>query len=228
MLMAVAGSDNDARLYDRTPYTHDNGTAADSHESNLTAVDTVETITDADVELLELTTAPAGGPSAGITYTIAYLNVISDGAFTGELRVAATGRIDKHGYVGPINAIDEKTAAAHLADADVLFTASTPTDGHLGAYAARHVGERTRARNTGAPLSDERQLDNYTTWGATRPDAMDIVHVRHIADVATCGTGSSYACHITDLLDHTTTEFSSNRTDTGADAHHAFAPAAIR
>jgi hypothetical protein len=38
---------------------------------------------------------------------------------------------------------------------------------------------------------------------------MDIIYVRHIADVAAylCGTGSTYACHITELLDHTTTEF---------------------
>ena len=127
LLMATAGSDAPARLYDQTPYTHDNGTAADAHESNIAANATVGTITGIDVGLLELTTAPGGGPSGGITYTIAYLNVLSDGAFTGDLRIAATGRIGTHGYFDPINAIDEKTAAAHLADADVLFTPSPPT-----------------------------------------------------------------------------------------------------
>lgn len=216
LLMATAGSDATARLYDQTPYTHDNGTAADSHESNLTAYATVETITGADLDPLEFTTAPGGGPSGGIAYTIAYLNVLSDGAFTGDLRVAATGRIDTHGYVDPINAVDEKTAAAHLAAADVLFTPSTPTDDHLDTYAARHVGELFRARHTGNPLTDERQLDNYHAWGTNRPDGMDIIHVRHIADIAAylCGTGSTHACHITELLEDTTTEFTNEPVDT--------------
>lgn len=209
LLMATEGSDATARLYEDTPYTHDNGTAPDAHESNLTAVDTVETITAIDIDLLELTTAPGGGPSGGLPYTVAYLNIISNGAFTGDLRIAATGRLGTHGYIDPINAIDQKSAAAHLADADVLFTPSTPTDHHLDTYNTRYVGELFRARHTGKPLTDERQLDNYHTWGTDQPDGMDIVHVRHIADVAAylCGTGSSYACHVTELLEDTTTEF---------------------
>jgi len=221
LLMATAGSDATAQLFDETPYTHDNGTAADAHESNVAAVDTVETVTGTDIDLLELTTAPGGGPSGGITYTIAYLNVLSDGAFTGDLRIAATGRIGTHGYVDPINAIDEKTAAAHLADADVLFTPSTSTDQHLDTYGARHVGERNRARHTGNPLADERRLDNYHAWGADRPDGMDIIHVRHVADVAAylCGTGSTYACHITELLEDTTTEFTTKPVDADEPSH---------
>lgn len=230
MLMAVAGSDAEARLYDRTPYTHDNGVAADSHESNVTAVAVVETITGADLDLLDLTTAPAGGPSAGIAYAIGYLDVISDGAFTGDLRIAATGRIDHHGYVGPITAVDEKAAAAHLADVDVLFTPSTPTDGRLTTFAARYTGEHHRTSHTGTPLADERKLDNYTAWGATRPDGMDVVHVRHIADVAAylCGAGSTDACHVMDLLGPTTTEFASSPTDTALHTEHGVLPGAIR
>jgi hypothetical protein len=203
MLMATAGSDAHARLYDETPYTHDRGVAADTHHSNLIAVETVEAITGRDVDLLELTTAPGGGSSAGIAYAIAYLNIISDGAFTGDVRVAATGRLGREGYVHPITAIDEKTAAAHHAAADVLFTPSTPTTEHLDLYSARHVGELFRVAFTDNPLAEERQLDLYHSWGATQPDGLDVVGVRHIADVAAylCGAGSSYACTIVDQLD---------------------------
>jgi len=69
-------------------------------------------------------------------------------------------------------------------------------------YGARHVGELFRARNTGRTLADERRLENYRNWGTDRPNGMDIVGTRHIADVAAylCGTGSDYACHIADDL----------------------------
>ncbi len=214
LLMATAGSVAPARLYDETPYRHDRGVAPEAQGSNVAAVGLVETITGADVELLELTTAPGGGPSGGIAYTIAYLDVVSDGAFTGDLRVAATGRLGTQGYVDPVNAIDEKTAAAHLAGVDVLFAASTPGDDQVDLYGARSVGERHRARHTGATLADERRLDEYRAWGARRPDAMDIVHVRHVADVAAylCGAGSDDACHVTGLLERTTTEFATGPT----------------
>jgi len=202
VLMATAGSDAQARLYDQTSYTHDYGVHTDAVESNITAVETVEAITGEDLDPLVLTTAPGGGPSGGLIYAITYLNIISKGAFTGDVRVAATGRLSSHGYVHPINAIDEKIAAAHLADADVLFTPSTPTNENIEAYGARLVGELFRARNTGAALAEERRLDNYRNWGAEHLNGMDVVGIRHIADVAAylCGAGSNYACSIVDIL----------------------------
>lgn len=202
VLMATAGSDAHARLYDKTPYTHDYGVHADVVKSNVTAVETVEGITGEDLDPVDLTTAPGGGPSGGLIYAITYLNIISNGAFTGDVRVAATGRLSSHGYVHPINAIDEKIAAAHLAGADVLFTPSTPTNENIDEYGARLVGELFRARNTGAALAEERRLDNYRDWGADHPNGMDVVGIRHIADVAAylCGTGSNYACGIVDIL----------------------------
>ncbi|MGA7759327.1 MAG: S16 family serine protease [Ilumatobacteraceae bacterium] len=202
VLMAIAGSDEHARLFDQTRYTHDQGIASDTLESNLTAVEVVEMITGADLHLLDFTTAPGGGPSGGLIYAISYLNIVSDGAFTGDVRVAATGQLGVQGYVHAINGIDEKTGAAHLADADVLFTPSTPSTDNIDAYGTRHVGELFRARNTGAPLAEERQLDHYRNWGTDRPVGMDIVGTRHIADVAAylCGTGSKYACDILGLL----------------------------
>jgi hypothetical protein len=202
LLMATAGSAASAQLFDDTPYTHDNGTPAETLASNIAAAELATTITGIDVELLDLTTAPGGGPSGGLIYTIAYLNVISDGAFTGDLRIAATGELAPDGYLDPITAINEKVAAAHLADADVLFSPSTPTADHIEEYGARHVGELFRARNTGSTLAEERRLDDYQAWGAGRPKGTDIVGTRHIADVAAylCGAGSAYACEILEAL----------------------------
>jgi hypothetical protein len=134
LLMGSSGSTANARLYDASPYTHDYGAHPDTITSNHLAAQTVRTITGSDLELLELTGAPGGGPSGGVTRAIAYLNVISDGAFTGDLRVAATGRLGPDGHVSSIDHIDAKTAAAHLADADVLFTPSVPTSAIRDTY----------------------------------------------------------------------------------------------
>jgi hypothetical protein len=180
-------------------------------ESNQQAVRTIDGITDTDLQTVNFTSAPGGGPSAGITYAIAYLNIISDGAFTGDLVVAATGGLEAPGYVHPINAINEKTAAAHLAGADVLFTPSFPADELIEIHGTRVVGELSRARNTGSNLTNERQWDNYHRWGMNRPNnEMDVVGIRHIGDVATylCGAGSDYACDIHKHLENVVTDTS--------------------
>jgi hypothetical protein len=203
LLMGSSGSTANARLYDESPYTHNYGTHPDTTASNLLAAQTVQTITGSDLELLELTAAPGGGLSGGVTRAIMYLNVLSDGAFTGDLRVAATGRLGPDGHVSSIHHIDAKTAAAHLANADVLFTPSIPTNAIRDTHSARLVGELIRDPNTGATLNDPHRVEMFHQWGASRPDGMDIVDARHLIDVASylCGTGSTYACHITELLD---------------------------
>ena len=202
MLMATEGSEAKARVFDQTPFTHARGVAADTLGSNHAAVAAVAAITGAHLEMVDLTSPPGGGSSGGLAYTIAYINVVTRGAFTGRLRVAATGALAVDDYVLPIKAIDEKSAAAHLADADVLFTPSTPSDATLALYASRFVGELFRARDTGSDLAGERLWTNYRRWGADRPEGMDVVAVRHIGDVAAylCGAGADVACAIADTL----------------------------
>ena len=206
LLLAIAGSDNNARLYDRTPYQlGSDQTHTEVIESNQQAVRVIEDITGTDLQMVNFTSAPGGGLSAGVTYAIAYLNIISDGAFTGDLVVAATGNLDQHGYVRPISAINEKTAAAHLAEANVLFTPSMPAAELIEVHDARVVGELFRARNTGSTLADERLWNHYHRWGVNRPNnGMDVVGIRHIGDVAAylCGAGSDYACDIVQLLEN--------------------------
>jgi hypothetical protein len=203
LLMGSSGSTANARLYDASPYTHDYGAHPDTITSNHLAAQVVRTITGSDLELLELTGAPGGGPSGGVTRAIAYLNVISGGAFTGDLRVAATGRLGPDGHVGSIDHIDAKTAAAHLADADVLFTPSVPTSDVRDTYGTRFIGELVRDPNASVTLNDPHRVEMFHQWGASRPDGMDIVDARHLIDVASylCGTGSTFACHVTELLD---------------------------
>ena len=77
-------------------------------------------ITGSDVPLLDLTTSGGGGPSGGVVYTIAYLDVISNGGFTGDLRVAGTGRVWPGGRYNPVDGIEQKVAAAYVADVDVM------------------------------------------------------------------------------------------------------------
>ncbi len=207
LLLAVDGSDRVARLYDSTAYTlRSPHIHPGARASNDIAFDVVGNLLERDLPLIEFTSAPGGGPSAGLTYAIGYLNVESNGAFTGAVSVASTGALTHDGYVQPILAIDEKAAAAHLADVDVLFTPSTPTAGTVTSFGSRFEGELFRARNPGARLADERLWEHYEGWGADRPGGMDIIAVRHIGDVAAylCGTGSDYACMVRDTLGNST------------------------
>lgn len=198
VLMATAGSQVHARLYDATPFTHRYGRHADTEASNDTARAAIEELLGDEVPARSFTTPPGGGSSTGLPYAIAYLNLVSGGAFTDRFGVAATGRIDEVGYVHPVQAVDEKTAAAGLAGADVLFTPSTPGHDALDEYGARFVGELHRVRLSGRPLAEERHLDRYREWGSDGPAGMDVVGVRHLGDVAAylCGAGSSFACDV--------------------------------
>jgi len=203
LLIGSSASTRTARVYDSTPYTHDSDSHPDTLASNLTAARNVESITGADIDFIEMTNASVGGLSGGLTRAIAYLDVFSDGAFTGGLRVAATGVLSPEGHVGAIDGIDNKAAAAHLADVDALFTATVPTHSALDAYGARLVGELVRDPSTGGSLNDPRRVQQFREWGANRPSGMDVIDTRHLIDVSSylCGAGSSFACDVTDRLD---------------------------
>ncbi len=207
-LFASNGSDDHTRLYDATAYTL---VRPDVHPemvaSNETAAAVVADILDREVTTREFTSAPAGGYSAGLTFAIGYLNEISDGAFTGDLSVASTGALDDDGYVDWVTAIDEKTAAAHLAGVDVMFTSAAPAFFTIDSFGSRFEGELHRTRHTGTPLATERNWSGYELLGAEHPDAgMDIVAVAHLGDVAAylCGAGSDFACDVVAALESTT------------------------
>lgn len=203
VLMGSSGSTKKSRVYDETPFTSFDGSHPETLAANVTAAETVETITGREVELLELTGAPGGGRSGGVAYAISYLDVVSDGAFSGGRRIAATGRLGAQGQISPISHVDVKTAAAHLADVDVLFTSTSPTAAVRDAYGARLIGDLDGDPRIGGALNAPDRLDAFRSWGADRPEGMDIVNVRHLIDVAAylCGDGSAHACHVTAALD---------------------------
>ncbi|MGA3219937.1 MAG: S16 family serine protease [Acidimicrobiales bacterium] len=62
-----------------------------------------------------------GGPSAGLAFTLAIMDSVSNGKLTGGHNVAATGTIDPEGDVGQVGGVQEKTAAVEKAGAQVFF-----------------------------------------------------------------------------------------------------------
>jgi PDZ domain-containing protein len=62
-----------------------------------------------------------GGPSAGLAFTLAILDALSNGKLTGGHKVAATGTIDPEGDVGEVGGVQEKTVAVEQAGARVFF-----------------------------------------------------------------------------------------------------------
>ena len=62
-----------------------------------------------------------GGPSAGLAFTLAILDALSNGKLTGGHVVAATGTIMTDGQIGDVGGVQEKTAAVQKAGAQVFF-----------------------------------------------------------------------------------------------------------
>jgi PDZ domain-containing protein len=62
-----------------------------------------------------------GGPSAGLAFTLAIMDSLSNGKLTGGHKVAATGTMDPQGDVGQVGGVQEKAAAVEKAGAQVFF-----------------------------------------------------------------------------------------------------------
>lgn len=203
LLIGPTHATEPARLFDATPYVHDGQPHPDTVASNLVANSVAQAVTGSTIDFIAMTSARGGGPSGGLTRAIAYLNVVSDGAFTGDLRVAATGTLNLDGHVGSIDHIDSKFVAARLADVDVLFTPTVPSSGIAAASGASVVGELARDQGAGGSLHDPQRLDRFRSWGEDRSGGIEIVDSRHLIDVSSylCGAGSDFACQVTETLD---------------------------
>jgi PDZ domain-containing protein len=66
-----------------------------------------------------------GGPSAGLAFTLAIIDVLTEGDLSGGRTVAITGTIDLRGQVGDVGGVAQKSAAAAAAGAEVMLV---PTD----------------------------------------------------------------------------------------------------
>lgn len=83
-------------------------------------VQVTDAATLADPEL-DIDVTGVGGPSAGMLFTLAYLDALSEGPLTGGLVVSGSGTINLDGTVGPVGAISHKVEGALTAGADVFF-----------------------------------------------------------------------------------------------------------
>lgn len=78
-----------------------------------------------------------GGPSAGLMYTIAVMELLSPEDLTHGRVVAGTGTIDSAGNVGPIGGVRQKVVAAEAAGADVMLVPASNFDEALTARRKR-------------------------------------------------------------------------------------------
>ena len=74
-----------------------------------------------------------GGPSAGLSFTLALLDELTAGELTGGVKVAATGTIDGDESVGAIGALRQKTVAVKASGAKIFFVPSSQTPEELSA-----------------------------------------------------------------------------------------------
>lgn len=112
--------------------------AYSDEEPDRPIVGIVGTTRDLTIDLpftIEIDARDVGGPSAGLAFTLAVLDVLTPGDLTGGERVATTGTIGFDGSVGPIGGIEQKTVAARRAGIDLFIVPTAEL-----AEARRHAG----------------------------------------------------------------------------------------
>lgn len=73
-----------------------------------------------------------GGPSAGLAFALAIVDVLTPGEITGGLSVATTGTISPSGSVGRVGGVKQKTVAAREAGTDLFLVPDDELDEALG------------------------------------------------------------------------------------------------
>ena len=92
---------------------------------------------------VDIDTDSIGGPSAGLSFTLALLDEMTAGELTGGVKVAATGTIDGDESIGAIGALRQKTVAVKASGATVFLVPSAQTPEELSA-ARRVAGSKLR------------------------------------------------------------------------------------
>jgi hypothetical protein len=141
-------------------------------------------------------TGNTDGPSAGLLYALASLDILTPGPLAANLRVAATGAIGSDGVVTAVRMVDAKLAAAQLAGPDVFFAPEIPADPDTTTHIVSHLGEPTPER----PIGDWLNTAAYERAGrvaSLRPGTLALVKVDDIRQAVAwlCGrTGRSETC----------------------------------
>lgn len=81
----------------------------------------------------DINTNNVGGPSAGMMYTLALIDLLSEGDLTNGHVVAGTGTIEADGSVGGIGGIRQKVVAAEAAGADFMLVPASNYEAALTA-----------------------------------------------------------------------------------------------
>jgi PDZ domain-containing protein len=80
-----------------------------------------------------------GGPSAGLAFTLALIDLLTPGELTGGKAVACTGTILANGDVGPVGGVAQKTAAVRSKGVAVFLVPAAEYE-----EALRHAGDSLR------------------------------------------------------------------------------------
>ena len=99
--------------------------ATDNPERAIIGIAPEERIVDYDFPLdVTIDTGRVGGPSAGLAFTLAVLDVLTPGELTGGHRVAVTGTMALDGTVGPVGGAAQKAVTVRDAGYEVFLVPS--------------------------------------------------------------------------------------------------------
>lgn len=77
---------------------------------------------------VDIASGDVGGPSAGLAFTLALIDVLTPGELTGGRRVAVTGTMSLDGTVGPVGGSVQKAVAVRNAGYDAFLVPSAELD----------------------------------------------------------------------------------------------------
>lgn len=80
---------------------------------------------------VEIDSGQVGGPSAGLAFSLAVLDDLTEGELTGGKTVAVTGTINAAGQVGPVGGVVQKTATVRDMGVEYFLVPSNQTDAEL-------------------------------------------------------------------------------------------------
>ena len=80
---------------------------------------------------VDIDSGTVGGPSAGLAFTLAVLDELTEGELTGGKTVAVTGTIDAGGRVGSVGGVVQKTAAVRDLGADLFIVPASLPEAEL-------------------------------------------------------------------------------------------------
>jgi PDZ domain-containing protein len=99
--------------------------ADDDPERAIIGIAPEDRITDFDFPIdVTIDSGTVGGPSAGLAFTLAVIDVLTPGELTGGHRVAVTGTMDLDGRVGPVGGGAQKAIAVRDAGYEVFLVPS--------------------------------------------------------------------------------------------------------